>query len=429
VDGDSIARSHEVAVLRFLKMKNARMLFGKLNNRKVSECAYFVVADSDRRVVVVAVRGTQVASDLMTDVSQYPAKMTVDMDRGGGEDDAHRKTRPGHCHAGVLHASTKLADELRPRLRSLLGEGGECSGYSLRLVGHSLGGSVAALATFLMRHDFPQARCVAQSPFPCLDAPAADAIVESGVDVTSFVYGDEFGPRTSAGSVFNLIRRAEAAATRERDAIATGSGSHLGTNLKKIAARGPFPGARAVASLFFGYLIRCMRQKGKNVNEDDLRFLEFDFDDGGDGNGRHEQFRASRGASLASPDHRLKRYRSSRAMDATPTSTEGIEDSADFESVPPGTSILMHPSVISSSRATRSSRRRVVSYLIPGTVIHVSPVESDGGGGAGGAAKRYSAKEVSAEEISVIRLTSSLFLDHLPWRLASAIKWIAEDCK
>ena len=114
----------------------------------------------------------------------------------GVDDNGHvRQRHAGLCHAGVMNAAKKLAADLAPRLESLVGKGGDCRGFSLRFVGHSLGGSVAALAAFLLRDRFPQVRCIAQSPFPYLDAEAADTLVESGTDVTSFVFGDEFGPR------------------------------------------------------------------------------------------------------------------------------------------------------------------------------------------------------------------------------------------
>lgn len=42
-------------------------------------------------------------------------------------------------------AETLLLGQRKGLLTELLGPGGECEGYSLRFVGHSLGGSIAAL--------------------------------------------------------------------------------------------------------------------------------------------------------------------------------------------------------------------------------------------------------------------------------------------
>ena len=437
VSGDGASRSHEVAVLRFLKMKRASVKFGNVNNKRVSECTYFCIADPERRLLVVAVRGTQEVADLMTDLTQNPESLMVD---DGVDDNGHvRQRHAGLCHAGVMNAAKKLAADLAPRLESLVGKGGDCRGFSLRFVGHSLGGSVAALAAFLLRDRFPQVRCIAQSPFPYLDAEAADTLVESGTDVTSFVFGDEFGPRTSAGSVLNLIRRAETLTAMERARILRDGGC-----CARIRARGVFPGVRAVVTLFLGYLFRCMRYKGKDVNEHDLRHLDFCFGDeenmaqdacangtaehdaGAESDGSDGTPTRSRSETPSSTNgHALRRRRRQCPGYARDLPIDG-GGTPDLEIAPGTAAVIQQPR---SPQKTIS--RSVVSYLIPGTVYHVVPTERSAKAtrvtDAAASFCPFTVTEVTAEEISEIKLTDSLFLDHLPWRLATAIKWLAQS--
>lgn len=70
-----------------------------------------------------------------------------------------------------------------------------CLGYSLRLTGHSLGGSTGALLTYMLRRDYPSARCVAISPLGgLLNSPHAE---NCGEFVLSAALGEDVVPRLS----------------------------------------------------------------------------------------------------------------------------------------------------------------------------------------------------------------------------------------
>ena len=113
------------------------------------------------------------------------------------------------------------------------------------------------------------------------------------------------------------------------------------------------------------------------------------------------------------------------------TNSIAIEsDLTTLQDIKPGESI-------ESYHAGMDKSMRVSSYLVPGKVFHVTPYRSQAehlpvqqleecySGGVGD--QLYSIKFVEAEEICEIRMTDTLFLDHLPWRLASALKHIASD--
>jgi hypothetical protein len=86
-------------------------------------------------------------------------------------------------------------------LSKLLGSGGDCKGYKLRLVGHSLGGAIAALTGLRLRGRYPKLRVYAFGVLPCIDAVTAEACESF---VTSVVYNDEFSSRLSVASMVRL---------------------------------------------------------------------------------------------------------------------------------------------------------------------------------------------------------------------------------
>lgn len=89
-------------------------------------------------------------------------------------------------------------------LRALLGPAGDGArrprprlppGYSLRVTGHSLGGSTGVLLTYMLRGDHPSARCVSISPLGgLLNSPHAE---NCGEFVLCAALGEDVVPRLS----------------------------------------------------------------------------------------------------------------------------------------------------------------------------------------------------------------------------------------
>ncbi|CAM9364963.1 unnamed protein product [Scytosiphon promiscuus] len=85
-------------------------------------------------------------------------------------------------------------------LASAIGGSGFCSGYTLRAVGHSLGGGVAALLTLLLKSAYPTVRALAVSPPGGLVSEGACREATEAM-VTSVVLNDDVVPRMSAQAI------------------------------------------------------------------------------------------------------------------------------------------------------------------------------------------------------------------------------------
>lgn len=200
----------------------------RLSSRPLGACAYAVVVDQGAGEVVVAVRGTLSAADLLTDVAcECVAALDVrDALRGaartmdGSSADASAPAAAADLpetdvddpaawdtHKGILLSARELVNHLESRhvlsnLRRSMQPGGLLREYRLVFTGHSLGAAVASLAAILVRaRGLPHARAVAFSPPPLLPALAA---AECSSVVTSVVMEGDVVPRLSYRSVSDL---------------------------------------------------------------------------------------------------------------------------------------------------------------------------------------------------------------------------------
>ena len=190
LQGDSWWRGHAAAYLKFVNLPPDTLRKGRVYQAK-REAAYFAVVLRHLPCVVISVRGTETPENLVTDVlcREYALSKT-DLDGFLNSDilDDNVKQRvtttfPHFGHSGIVEAARELCIQLdgnfenanqialdqtyesrngsgggqdasshrkKGFLSSILGPDGECHGYALRFVEHSLGGAIDALAGIML---------------------------------------------------------------------------------------------------------------------------------------------------------------------------------------------------------------------------------------------------------------------------------------
>nr|XP_034597318.1 uncharacterized protein LOC117858369 isoform X3 [Setaria viridis] len=166
LEGDNCWRGHAAAFLKYANVAPEVLRKGRVSQTK-REAAYFVIVLHDLSTVVIAIRGTETPEDVITDGLCKECSLTMDdLDGLINSDQLSPQLKntvlssfPHYGHAGIVESARELYTVLEGQpmhqdksdtvtagfLSSLLGDGCECHGYNIDIVGHSLGGSVAAL--------------------------------------------------------------------------------------------------------------------------------------------------------------------------------------------------------------------------------------------------------------------------------------------
>ncbi|KAF0919729.1 hypothetical protein E2562_031072, partial [Oryza meyeriana var. granulata] len=235
LEGDNWWRGHAAAFLKYVSVPPELLIKGRVSQTR-REAAYFVVVLHDLKTLVIAIRGTETPEDVITDGLCRECSLTVDdLDGLINSDqlplqvkDAVISSFPHHGHAGMVESAQELYAKLEGQpihqdkpeavpagfLSSLLGVGCEYHGYNIEIVGHSLGGSVAALLGIRLYGRFPKLHVYAYGAAPCVDYVVAEACSQF---VTSIVHNDEFSARLSMNSIIRL--RAAAVRALSKDAL------------------------------------------------------------------------------------------------------------------------------------------------------------------------------------------------------------------
>lgn len=162
IDADTIVRSHEGGVF---------------------SPKYVLLADEERRELLLVVRGSASILDFCTDVCLV-----------------NEPFQDGQGHRGMVHAANWLVRHVEGELADLTEQYPD---FDVVLTGHSLGAGVAALATMLLRPAFPSARCIAFATPASVTRELAEDCREF---VTSVVNGDDCVPRLHQHSLLKLQR-------------------------------------------------------------------------------------------------------------------------------------------------------------------------------------------------------------------------------
>ncbi|KAJ3696868.1 hypothetical protein LUZ61_000573 [Rhynchospora tenuis] len=215
LEGDNWWRGHAAAFLRFVKLQPEALLQGRVCQTR-REAAYFMVALHEERTVVITVRGTETPEDLLTDglcrecdlSSEYLDGLVNNEHLPASTREKVMSTFPHYGHGGIVESARELfmqidgnSDSGSGFLTSLLGEGGKCHRYKLRIVGHSLGGAVATLLGIRLYGRYHNLHVYAYGSLPCVDLVIAEACSDF---VTTIVCNDEFSSRLSVNSILRL---------------------------------------------------------------------------------------------------------------------------------------------------------------------------------------------------------------------------------
>ncbi|KAH8489452.1 hypothetical protein H0E87_024901 [Populus deltoides] len=197
LSGDNWWRGHAAAFLKYTNLPPEALRRGRVCQEKC-EAAYFIVVLRHLRSVVISVRGTETPEDLITDGLGRECLLSRE-DLDGLINSSHicpdvkrsvESSFPHYGHSGIVEAARDLYIQLEGNLAnnesesssgflsSLLGAGCECDGYSLRIVGHSLGGAIAALLGLRLYRQYPALHVYAYGPLPCVDLVIAEACSE-----------------------------------------------------------------------------------------------------------------------------------------------------------------------------------------------------------------------------------------------------------
>mmetsp|Transcript_12159 Transcript_12159/g.22780 ORF Transcript_12159/g.22780 Transcript_12159/m.22780 type:complete len:357 (-) Transcript_12159:83-1153(-) len=158
--------------------------------------AHFLVRDLQRKTIVLCIRGTLSAKDILTDLC-CTADEFLTHGQDGIEEESLEPTprdmisymigskRKAKAHHGMLQAARNVAKMTRKVISTELASNPE---YNLVIVGHSLGGGVAAVLGSLWRDTFPGVKVYA---FGCPCVGPADVHPYQSDAITCVVGEDD----------------------------------------------------------------------------------------------------------------------------------------------------------------------------------------------------------------------------------------------
>eukprot|EP00512_Aurantiochytrium_limacinum_P001228 CAMPEP_0171485316 /NCGR_PEP_ID=MMETSP0958-20121227/472_1 /TAXON_ID=87120 /ORGANISM="Aurantiochytrium limacinum, Strain ATCCMYA-1381" /LENGTH=825 /DNA_ID=CAMNT_0012018081 /DNA_START=329 /DNA_END=2806 /DNA_ORIENTATION=- len=208
IKGDNCVQGHRTKFLNYLAEEELVLHEGRVG-QGACRVAYQLVSrhpPGKQAEIVLAIRGTEDVHDMITDSLMWPCHL--DYEELGLPVGAH-------VHLGVLLCVRNLFAEVAPVLEKVAASDPNAPVW---IVGHSLGASVAALFTVAVRDksetEFPHlggARAMAYQPLPCLDSIGRDHVDQVCPDaILSLPFADDIVSRLSLQRLHRLSRRVEA---------------------------------------------------------------------------------------------------------------------------------------------------------------------------------------------------------------------------
>ena len=163
IEGDNICQTHKHAILLTAGLQEADLVYVQLRS-SLSDIPYCILLDHAWKSIVVSIRGTFSIEDCITDVLITPESLEkLGFDFGFDAIDEY-------CHGGVMSCARNVYRDLERHGildKLLVGDDAKYSGYTLRIVGHSLGAATSTLLSYMLKQKFPSLRCINYSPPGC----------------------------------------------------------------------------------------------------------------------------------------------------------------------------------------------------------------------------------------------------------------------
>ncbi|KAJ4757979.1 Sn1-specific diacylglycerol lipase [Rhynchospora pubera] len=435
LEGDNCWRGHAAAFLKYVNLPPDTLRKGRVRQAK-REAAYFVVVLHDLKAVVIAVRGTETPEDLITDSLWGECALNMDdldglINSNNLDPSVKEKLQssfPRFGHSGIIESARELYIQINGNpldgdkselnggcISSLLGEGCECYGYRIRIVGHSLGGSVAAVLGILLYGQYPNLHVYSYGALPCLDPILAEACSHF---VTSIVYNDEFSARLS----MNSIMRLRAAAVRALSSNTSANMAMLPNLVRRIVHirkdSTNVPNQLSISPVVPVNSIMVSENSDGQIHNRHLAHTI-----------RGGVFLCGHAMScmMHSDSHH---YRSSSIEEI---SANGLAESSNGQRL----DLSLNPREEVQASITNSSGVQSAEVYLPGLVVHLVRVQR--GGQTNPILTRlkpftdrhsdYKAFVVNRERFVDILVSPYMFLDHLPWRCQYALLKVLESRK
>ncbi|KAJ2761913.1 hypothetical protein IWQ57_005923, partial [Coemansia nantahalensis] len=193
--------SDVTSVLQYLRLAKEDLLGYEFRSAQLFCPSYFVAHDRRSSAVVLVVRGTMSAEDAVVDLACE-----------------YTKWSGGLVHSGIKASAHWLFAEVMPQI---LAYATSHAVPAIRIVGHSLGGSTAAILTIMLREargqlaalgvdlDRYDIQCYCYGPAPCVSDTIADRHRDC---IHTYVNRDDLVPRLCYGSVSDFRRMSISAA-------------------------------------------------------------------------------------------------------------------------------------------------------------------------------------------------------------------------
>ncbi|KAH9249473.1 hypothetical protein BASA81_012835 [Batrachochytrium salamandrivorans] len=178
--------------LREKLLERNHQLISLEKRTSLMEPAHFLSMSNTEKLVVIGIKGTSSANDWLTNLFIAKEELRVgEEEEGGGRDFG--------IHAGVLHG----ARFVKERVGSILQRAFYDAGFSIVVVGHSLGAGVAGALAMLLKEEYLLERvtCFAFAPPPAFSLFLS---LRSREYIYSIVNNDDAIPRTGVAQLKSL---------------------------------------------------------------------------------------------------------------------------------------------------------------------------------------------------------------------------------